>query len=42
VAASSVRVAVFFDWQNVYKTAREAFGRTNMPDTRYSSTGAQI
>jgi uncharacterized LabA/DUF88 family protein len=27
-----MRVAVFFDWQNVYKTAREAFGWVNMPN----------
>jgi uncharacterized LabA/DUF88 family protein len=27
-----MRVAVFYDWQNVYKTAREAFGWTNMPN----------
>jgi uncharacterized LabA/DUF88 family protein len=26
------RVAVFYDWQNVYKTAREAFGWMNMPN----------
>jgi hypothetical protein len=32
VATSPVSVAVFFDWQNVYKTAREAFGWTNMPN----------
>jgi hypothetical protein len=31
VAATPVSVAVFYDWQNVYKTAREAFGWTNMP-----------
>jgi uncharacterized LabA/DUF88 family protein len=32
VAATPVSVAVFYDWQNVYKTAREAFGWTNMPN----------
>jgi hypothetical protein len=32
VATSPVSVAVFYDWQNVYKTAREAFGWTNMPN----------
>lgn len=26
-----VKVAVFIDWQNVYKTAREAFGMDEMP-----------
>ncbi len=26
------RVAVYLDWQNVYKTAREAFGMTEMPN----------
>lgn len=26
------KVAVFFDWQNAYKTAREAFGLLNMPN----------
>ena len=26
------RVAVFIDWQNSYKTAREAFGLTNLPN----------
>jgi hypothetical protein len=30
--ASPVSVAVFYDWQNVYKTAREAFGWENMPN----------
>jgi uncharacterized LabA/DUF88 family protein len=29
---STQRVAVFFDWQNAYKTAREAFGLWNMPN----------
>jgi hypothetical protein len=28
------RVAVFFDWQNVYMTAREAFGLYNEPNER--------
>jgi len=33
VAASAPpKVAVFFDWQNAYKTAREAFGLLNMPN----------
>ena len=32
MAGPAVRVAVFIDWQNVYKTAREAFGMTNMPN----------
>ena len=32
VADSPISVAVFIDWQNVYKTAREAFGLTNMPN----------
>lgn len=32
MATPSVSVAVFYDWQNVYKTAREAFGWTNMPN----------
>ncbi len=32
MATSPVSVAVFFDWQNVCKTAREAFGWTNMPN----------
>ena len=27
-----MRVAVYFDWQNVYKTAREAFGWMGMPN----------
>lgn len=27
-----MRVAVFYDWQNVYKTAREAFGWLNLPN----------
>ncbi|HWN74085.1 MAG TPA: NYN domain-containing protein [Solirubrobacterales bacterium] len=31
MAANRVRVAVFIDWQNVYKTAREAFGMGKMP-----------
>jgi len=29
--ADPVKVAVFIDWQNVYKTAREAFGMQEMP-----------
>lgn len=32
MAASLVSVAVFYDWQNVYRRAREAFGWTNMPN----------
>jgi len=27
-----VNIAVYFDWQNVYKTAREAFGWMDMPN----------
>ena len=27
-----MNVAVYYDWQNVYMTAREAFGWTNMPN----------
>lgn len=27
-----MRVAVYFDWQNVYKTAREAFGWMDLPN----------
>lgn len=27
-----VRVAVYYDWQNAYKTAREAFGMQGMPN----------
>lgn len=29
---TALRVAVFVDWQNAYKTAREAFGIRNMPN----------
>jgi hypothetical protein len=32
VSVTPVSVAVFYDWQNVYMTAREAFGWTNMPN----------
>lgn len=31
-AATLPRIAVFIDWQNAYKTAREAFGMTAMPN----------
>ncbi len=27
-----LKIAVYFDWQNAYKTAREAFGVLNMPN----------
>ena len=30
--AQAVRVAVFIDWQNTYKTAREAFGWRDFPN----------
>jgi hypothetical protein len=26
------KIAVYIDWQNAYKTAREAFGLWNMPN----------
>jgi hypothetical protein len=29
-----LKIAVYFDWQNAYKTAREAFGLMNMPNER--------
>jgi uncharacterized LabA/DUF88 family protein len=32
VATALVRVAVFVDWQNTYKTAREAFGWVDYPN----------
>jgi hypothetical protein len=32
VSSPRVKVAVFYDWQNVYKTAREAFGWLAMPN----------
>ena len=32
MATSPVSVAVFYDWQNVYQRAREAFGWSNMPN----------
>lgn len=32
MAERALRVAVFIDWQNAYKTAREAFGMYNMPN----------
>ncbi len=34
MAERSTRVAVFVDWQNVYKTAREAFGLQDAPNER--------
>jgi hypothetical protein len=34
MAERSTRVAVFIDWQNVYKTAREAFGLQDTPNER--------
>jgi hypothetical protein len=34
MAESSTRVAVFIDWQNVYKAAREAFGLGQLPNER--------
>jgi hypothetical protein len=33
-ARAPTRIAVFFDWQNVYKTAREAFGLYSEPNER--------
>lgn len=30
--SARLRVAVFIDWQNAYKTAREAFGLTDLPN----------
>lgn len=32
LAEPALKVAVFIDWQNAYKTAREAFGMYNMPN----------
>lgn len=32
MSAESVNVAVFIDWQNTYKTAREAFGWKEYPN----------
>lgn len=32
MSAQVVKVAVFIDWQNTYKTAREAFGWTDYPN----------
>lgn len=32
MSGARTRIAVYFDWQNVYKTAREAFGLVNMPN----------
>jgi hypothetical protein len=34
MAERSTRVAVFIDWQNVYKAAREAFGLGQLPNER--------
>jgi hypothetical protein len=34
MAKDSTRVAVFIDWQNVYKAAREAFGLGQLPNER--------
>lgn len=34
VAPETVRVAVFLDWQNVYRAARRAFGLEHMPVER--------
>ena len=33
-AGSQTRIAVFIDWQNVYKAAREAFGLLGQPNER--------
>jgi hypothetical protein len=32
VEASGPKIAVYIDWQNAYKTAREAFGMLDMPN----------
>jgi hypothetical protein len=34
MSGESPKIAVFVDWQNVYKTAREAFGLTTLPNER--------
>jgi NYN domain len=34
MSGGSPKVAVFIDWQNVYKTAREAFGLVDLPNER--------
>ena len=36
------RVAVFIDWQNVYKTAREAFGLEALPNERGNFSPFQL
>lgn len=39
---SSIRVAVYIDWQNAYKTAREAFGLETMPNERGNFSPYQL
>jgi len=34
MAGSPTRIAVFIDWQNAYKAAREAFGLRSLPNER--------
>ena len=41
-ASRSPKVAVFIDWQNVYKTAREAFGLESLPNERGNFSPFQL
>lgn len=42
VAPKTVRVAVFLDWQNVYMTARRAFGLEHLPVERGNFSPYQL
>jgi hypothetical protein len=42
MAGGSPKVAVFIDWQNVYKTAREAFGLEALPNERGNFSPFQL
>jgi hypothetical protein len=42
MAAGPTRVAVFIDWQNAYKTAREAFGLLGEPNERGNFSPFQL
>jgi uncharacterized LabA/DUF88 family protein len=42
VAGEPQKIAVFIDWQNAYKTAREAFGMVNMPNEQGNFSPYQL
>lgn len=42
MSGGSPKVAVFIDWQNTYKTAREAFGLTALPNERGNFSPFQL